>query len=88
MAIHSSILARRIPKDRGAWQAAVRGVTKSQTRLSRHGRILLHKNGEVSLVRDAGIQDAPIPATRMLEYGSSGSYTQHSVLDCCTECVV
>ena len=31
MAIHSSILAWRIPMDRGAWQATVRGVTKSQT---------------------------------------------------------
>ena len=29
MTIHSSILARRIPLDRGAWQAAVHEVTKS-----------------------------------------------------------
>ena len=28
MAIHSSILAWRIPVDRGAWQAVVYGVTK------------------------------------------------------------
>ena len=33
MATHSSILAWRIPKDRGAWQATVHGLTKSQTRL-------------------------------------------------------
>ena len=33
MAAHSSILAWRIPMDRGAWQATVR-VAKSQTRLS------------------------------------------------------
>ena len=33
-ATHSSILAWRIPKDRGAWWAAAHGVTKSQTRLS------------------------------------------------------
>ena len=32
-AIHSSILAWRIPMDRGAWQATVHGVTKSWTRL-------------------------------------------------------
>ena len=32
MATHSSVLAWRIPMDRGAWQAAVHGVTK--TRLS------------------------------------------------------
>ena len=34
MATHSSILAWRIPMDRGAWQATVHGSTKSQTRLS------------------------------------------------------
>ena len=31
MATHSSILAWRIPMDKGAWQATVHGVTKSQT---------------------------------------------------------
>ena len=30
-ATHSSILAWKIPMDRGAWQAIVLGVTKSQT---------------------------------------------------------
>ena len=34
MAIRSSVLAWRIPVDRGAWWAAVRGVTKSRTQLS------------------------------------------------------
>ena len=34
MATHSSILARRIPMDRGAWWATVHGVAKSQTQLS------------------------------------------------------
>ena len=34
MATHSSILAWRTPMDRGAWQAAVRDVAKSRTRLS------------------------------------------------------
>ena len=34
MATHSSILAWRIPMDRGAWRAIPHGVTKSQTRLS------------------------------------------------------
>ena len=33
MATHSSILAWRIPVDRGAWQATVDGVAKSQTLL-------------------------------------------------------
>ena len=31
MATHSSILAWRIPMDRGAWQATVLGVAKSPT---------------------------------------------------------
>jgi len=34
MATHSSILAWRIPMDRGASQATVHGVAMSQTRLS------------------------------------------------------
>ena len=34
IATHSSILAERIPMDRGAWQATVHGVAKSQSRLS------------------------------------------------------
>ena len=34
MAIHSSILAWRIPMDRGAWWATVHAVAKSWTRLS------------------------------------------------------
>ena len=34
MATHFSILAWRIPVDRGAWQAAVHGVAKSWIQLS------------------------------------------------------
>ena len=34
MAIHSSILAWKIPMDKGAWRATVHQVTKSQTQLS------------------------------------------------------
>ena len=34
MATHSSIVAWRIPMDRGAWQATAHGVSKSQTQLS------------------------------------------------------
>ena len=39
MATHSSILALRIPMNRGAWWVAVHGVTNSQTQLndSTHG---------------------------------------------------
>jgi len=31
MATHSSVLAWRIPMDRGAWQATVHGAAKTQT---------------------------------------------------------
>ena len=34
MATHCSILAWRIPMDRGAWWTTVHGVAKSRTRLS------------------------------------------------------
>ena len=34
VATHSSILAWRIPMDRGAWWATVHGIAKSQTQLS------------------------------------------------------
>ena len=34
MATHSSILAWRIPMDRGAWWVIIHGVAKSRTRLS------------------------------------------------------
>ena len=34
MATHCSILAWRIPMDRGAWWATIHGITKSWTHLS------------------------------------------------------
>ena len=41
MATHSSILAWRIPMDRGAWWATVPGVPKSQAKLSMHAHAML-----------------------------------------------
>ena len=38
MATHSSIPAWRIPMDRGAWEATVHGVAKSQTGLSKEAQ--------------------------------------------------
>ena len=38
MATHSSILAWRIPMDRGAWRATVRGVAKCWTQLSNEAK--------------------------------------------------
>ena len=43
MATHSSILAWRVPMDRGAWRATVHGAAKSQTRLST-AHILVTRN--------------------------------------------
>ena len=34
IATHSSVLAQRIPMDRGAWWAIVHSITKSRTQLS------------------------------------------------------
>ena len=46
MATHSSILTRKNPRDRGAWQATDHGVAKSRTRLSKrtcvHTRVRTH----------------------------------------------
>ena len=39
MATYTSILAWRIPMDRGAWQATVHRVPKSQTLLSNYERL-------------------------------------------------
>ena len=41
VATYSTILAWRIPIDRGAWWATVRGVAKSQTRLSHWSDLIL-----------------------------------------------
>ena len=42
MATHSSILAWRIPIDRGVWRAIVHAVTKSQTGLSDYAQQTAH----------------------------------------------
>ena len=42
MATHSSILAWRIPIDRGDWQATVHGVTRSQIQLSNQAQQTQH----------------------------------------------
>ena len=46
LATHCTILAWRIPTERGAWWATVRGVVKSQTRLRdfHHGGVSLLTN--------------------------------------------
>ena len=51
MATQSSILAWRIPMDRGAWQATVLGVAKSQTRLSDWAHTAGHKSMNSQKIR-------------------------------------
>ena len=47
IATHSSILAWRIPRDGGAWQATVHGVAKSWTRLITHAGLSLYSLGNL-----------------------------------------
>ena len=51
MGTHSSTLVWRIPMDRGAWQAAIHGVAKSQTWVSDyHFEFLLKNSSELFIV--------------------------------------
>ena len=58
MATHSSILAWRIPTDRGAWRAAVHGVAKSRTRLSDSA----HSTVNLRSRRGQGRPPRPVPS--------------------------
>ena len=55
MATHSNILACRIPMDRGAWWATVRGVAKRQTRLSDAAQHKLQRKQKQNPLTDPGI---------------------------------
>ena len=50
MAPHSSILAWRIPMNRGAWRAIVHGVTKSQTGLNDQAQHSTVDIGEIRVI--------------------------------------
>ena len=54
MATHSSILAWRIPMDRGAWQATLHGVAKSWMQLSTHGFCL--RTNDMKKVNGIGLR--------------------------------
>ena len=58
MATHSSILAWRIPMDRGAWQATVHGVTKQLATLSGGAHTHTHAHTQLALgtEKDSGVQ--------------------------------
>ena len=61
MAIHSSILAWRIPMDRGAWRAAVHGVPKRRTKLKQLSTRALPglSCGKWDLIPPPGIEPGP-----------------------------
>ena len=47
MAVHSNILAWRIPNDRGAWRATVHGVAeRDMTEATEHARMQAQEMGE------------------------------------------
>ena len=83
MATHSSILAWRIPMDRGAWRVAIHGVAKSPTPLSdqeqhRKGYELLSSLSDLHLLRrQLSVNQGEGPQqTRIrlhLDLGTSGS---------------
>ena len=53
MATHSSVLAWRIPMDRGTWRASVHGVAKRQTLLSDHAHMRIKSFKECYLKWDS-----------------------------------
>jgi len=55
MATYSSILAWRIPTDRGAWWATGHGVTKSQTQLSNLARAHTHTHTHPVITKSSSI---------------------------------
>ena len=65
MATHSSILAWRIPMDRGAWWATVHGVARSRTQLSdqtrTHGPFLIHSGPSANLLSPNRLSRASCP---------------------------
>ena len=69
MAIHSSILAWRIPMDRGAWWSAVHGVTKTQTLLlySPLKRVL-------DLLKEVGKGDSELSVSKSVAEATTARY--------------
>ena len=77
MAIHSSILAWRIPTDRGAWRATIHGVTKSQTQLKRLSMHAFTKRDHLQMATHSSVLAWRIPGTG--EPGGLPSMGSHRV---------
>ena len=84
MATHSSILAWRVPMDRGAWWAAVHGATQSRTRLkqlsSSNDPDGSHRKGSTCNAVDAR-GEGSIPGSRRFPGGGNGNLLQYSGLE-------
>ena len=70
VATHCSVLAWRIPADRGAWRAVVRGVTDSRTWLS--GQAQHRGRAQETLLSSTavsrpGVSDSAAPGTAALQ---------------------
>ena len=79
MATHSSILAWRIPIDRGTWQAAVHGVKKSQHMVFwgfPGGTTVRNPSANAGDIRDAGL----IPGLGRSRGGGNDNLLQYSCL--------
>ena len=76
MATHSSILAWKIPMDRGAWRATVHVVSKSQTEQLRTYAHLKHKREHRLKVKNERSSEAG-PRMRLGWYNKGATDTQY-----------
>ena len=81
MATHPSILAWRIPVDRGAWCAAVHAVTKSWTRLSDYHYQVAWGFQVAQWVKNPYAVQAMIPRLGKSPGGGHGNPLQYSCLE-------
>ena len=89
MATHPSILAWRIPIDRGAWQAILHGLKKSQTQLdSKHTYTYSHRglpggaSGRNLLAGAGDLRDiGSIPGSGRSPEGRHGNSLKYSCLE-------
>ena len=77
MTAHPSVLAWKLPMDRGAWWAAVRGVAKSRTRLSDFTFIFHFHASEKEMATHSNVLAWRIPGTG--EPGGLPSVGSHRV---------
>ena len=61
MTTHSSILAWKIPMDRGAWEATVHGVAKGQTRLTNSAQHIVTSTEDLGALSGILFQENFLP---------------------------